>query len=77
MAKFQSGRIVVVCKTSVEGATMQKMIANFGLKFSDCCVQGDFYFIEVESGTEEQWVKKFSEEPGVFSVTRLPDFSSC
>ena len=75
MAKFQPGVILVVCLASVSGESMVKIVKDFGLTFGDYCVQGEFYFIKVPEGEEEQWAKKFREQAGVLSVMRLSDFS--
>ena len=75
MAKFQAGVILVACKTSVAGKKMEEMVKDFGLTFNDCCVQGDFYFIQVPKGKENLWMYAFKGQPEVNSATRIPDFS--
>ena len=75
MRKFQLGIIVVACRTSVQGKDMEQMIKDFGLKFDNCCVQGDFYFVQVLEGKEKLWANAFKGQDGVISATQIPVFS--
>ena len=75
MAKYQPGLIIITCEASVSGNKMQEMVKNFGLKFKNCCVQADLYFVQVPEGKEEFWVDVFGRQDGVRDVIRIPDFS--
>lgn len=75
MVKFQSGKIILGFKESVNGEDVAELLRRLGLEFGgDFCVKGDFYAVKVPEGQELKWAEIFKKDPRVTAVLLVPQY---